>query len=164
MPKKGLSTGVIVLLILGAAVVLCGGGCGTLLVLGSSATTTTQAAAPADTSSTTAPSPTTVVEAVTADEILAALKAQGLEVPNPRDNTAQNCIDGLRCTRLLTTDVLSIHEWADVEAADEWMAVDVGPSTYVRVGPTTTVRFASGGSTPAYGRAAYEAVLATLEP
>lgn len=100
--------------------------------------------------------------AVTADEILAALDAAGIPAPNPRDNTNSNCSTAeLDCTHLTTTDILSIHEWPTAEAAARFAEAGSFEPALI-VGPTTTVVFASGGSTPVYDRAAIDAVLVGL--
>lgn len=109
------------------------------------------------------PPPTTTALAassVSADQILAAFAAAGLNPPNPRDNT-HGCDEDIPCTKRITTDVLTIDEWQTPEAAQRWVDAAIGDAA-VLVGPTTTVRFTTGGSTPAYDRAAYEAVLAGL--
>jgi len=55
---------------------------------------------------------------VTADDVLKAFEDKGLSTPNPRDNTENNCPD-LGCTKLITTDVVSIYEWPSEEKAKE---------------------------------------------
>lgn len=53
----------------------------------------------------------------TADEVLAAFKNASLPVPNDRDNS-RNCVD-LECTKLITTDTVSIYEWPTTEKAKQ---------------------------------------------
>lgn len=78
-----------------------------------------------------------------------------------RDNS-HGCDTDLRCTRLTTTEVVSIYEWADPADADEFVAKALSPGDTVKAGPVTTLTFHSGGSTPPYDRAAYDAVLAQV--
>jgi hypothetical protein len=100
---------------------------------------------------------TVAPEMVTVDEVMAALAAAGLPVPNPRDDSA-GCRE-YGCSRLVTTDILSIREWPDPAAAQRWVDAGVDPAGTILIGRSTTVDFLAGGTTPAYDRAAYVAVL-----
>lgn len=107
---------------------------------------------------TTSP-PTTTAPSARAEDAAAALTAAGLPVGKVRDNTGFGKHAGV--TKTITTDVASAYEFGtDTAAADRWMT---GFKSYElwRSG-TTVVRFAQGGSTPAYDIDAAGAALAKL--
>lgn len=52
-----------------------------------------------------------------AEKVVDAFSAAGLPVRNPRDNSNSNCQD-LRCAQLITTDDVSVYQFADRAAAD----------------------------------------------
>ncbi|WP_217580440.1 hypothetical protein [Lysinibacillus sp. GbtcB16] len=60
----------------------------------------------------------------TADDILKAFQNVGLSTTEPRDNS-QNCVK-LECTKLITTEDVSIYEWPSVEKAQEVSAKKFG--------------------------------------
>ncbi|MED4699604.1 hypothetical protein P9436_11115 [Lysinibacillus capsici] len=53
----------------------------------------------------------------TADDILKAFQDAGLSTTEPRDNS-HNCVK-LECTKLITTEDVSIYEWPSLEKAEE---------------------------------------------
>ncbi|MER7012126.1 hypothetical protein ABT324_11945 [Saccharopolyspora sp. NPDC000359] len=81
----------------------------------------------------------------------------GLELPNPRDNTARNCPQ-LGCEQLITTDVVSVLSFADESAAARF-AERFGPDAFHR-GPVV-LQYAAA-RTPQEQRARFEASLAVL--
>lgn len=52
-----------------------------------------------------------------ADDVLKAFQNAGLSTPEPRDNS-HNCVD-LGCTKVITTEAVSIYEWPSEEKAKE---------------------------------------------
>ncbi|RDV29978.1 hypothetical protein [Lysinibacillus capsici] len=60
----------------------------------------------------------------TADDILKAFQEAGLSTTEPRDNS-HNCVK-LECTKLITTEDVSIYEWPSVEKAQEVSAKKFG--------------------------------------
>lgn len=60
----------------------------------------------------------------TADDILKAFQDAGLSTTEPRDNS-HNCVK-LECTKLITTEDVSIYEWPSVEKAQEVSAKKFG--------------------------------------
>ena len=60
--------------------------------------------------------PTTAPGALTAQDVAEAFAEEGLPATRPRDNTGANCLD-LGCAQLITTDDVSIYQFADLAAA-----------------------------------------------
>ncbi|MBB5159385.1 hypothetical protein [Saccharopolyspora phatthalungensis] len=52
----------------------------------------------------------------TAQQVVEQFQRDGLSVPNPRDDTAQNCAS-LGCVQLVATDTVSVVSFADESAA-----------------------------------------------
>lgn len=96
----------------------------------------------------------------TADDVIAAFRQAGLSVPNPRDNTAQNC-SSLKCEKLITTDSYSVHQWPSEAAADTWASSSMVMTTLVE--GTVTVRFITGGSAKEVDPEPYRAALVAME-
>ncbi|SIJ38966.1 Uncharacterised protein [Mycobacteroides abscessus subsp. bolletii] len=66
-----------------------------------------------------APLPAAAPGAITVDEVVAKFRAAGLPVVDPRDNTYGMCPD-VGCTKLLTTEKVSVYQFPDAEAAARW--------------------------------------------
>ncbi len=98
-------------------------------------------------------------------QVVDAVTAAGLAVPNPRDNTAGTCDPAdpgmLACTEVLTTDLFTVRVWATPGDAQHWADVGAADPPIV-LHDLTTVDLHEGGSTPPYDRAAYEAAITTL--
>ncbi|WP_190815010.1 hypothetical protein [Saccharopolyspora pogona] len=90
----------------------------------------------------------------TAQQVVEQFERDALAVPNPRDNTAQNCAQ-LGCVQLVTTDAVSVLSSADESAASTF-ASKLGGSAH-QAG-TIVLRY-DAAKTPADQRAAFEASL-----
>lgn len=62
----------------------------------------------------------TAADAVTADDVIAAIKVAGLPVVDPRTNTSFCAESG--CVQLVTTDYFSVYQFADQAKADKFAA------------------------------------------
>lgn len=96
-------------------------------------------------------------EPPTAQEVVDHFEAAGLPVPNPRDDTEQEC-ESLGCTELITTDAVSVVAFEDEEAAGTY-ADELGDDAH-RKG--LLVLSYSAAQTPEEDRAEYETALAEL--
>lgn len=114
------------------------------------------AALAACSSSSTATPPTTTVVSPTGRDVIRTIREAGVVAPNERDLTSKSC-GSLGCTGLTVTDILSVHEWPDRDAAAHMCSVAVELCTIV--GETTTVTYHSGGSVPIYDQAQIEQIL-----
>lgn len=95
-----------------------------------------------------------------AAEVVDAFKAEGLPVTDPRDNTLQNCYGQTGdCVMLMTTDDISVYEFADEATAAE-LASALGASGAHQ--NRTIVLNYLGARTPDALKPEYEAVLKKL--
>lgn len=88
------------------------------------------------------PLPAAAADAITAQQVVNAFIAAGLPAPDPRDNSANVC-DSAGCAQLITTDDVSVYQFADMEAATKWAT---GIGGYQR--ELIVLRFNEGGSDP----------------
>lgn len=56
----------------------------------------------------------------TGEDIVEYFRAQGLSVPNPRQNGDGSICSNLNCRDLMTTDAISIYVFHSVESAQQW--------------------------------------------
>lgn len=101
--------------------------------------------------------PAAPVNTVTAQRVVDEFIARGLPAGDPRDNTGRSCGDP-QCVQLVTTDDVSVYQFADAERAEYW-ANAVFPVHY-RNG-AIVLRFTQGGShpTPEWAIPQYQAAL-----
>jgi hypothetical protein len=93
------------------------------------------------------------------DEVFGALAGQGLAVTDRRSNDGM--CDEMACTRWETSEEVTVAEWTSAADAAKWR--DASPAgTVIIIGDRTTVYFHSGGTTPAYERAKFDAAIETL--
>lgn len=66
------------------------------------------------------PLPTGTPGAITAQEVVDTIIAAGLPAADPRDNTDGGVCESVQCIQLITTDDVSVYQFANPEAADKW--------------------------------------------
>ncbi|WP_397545617.1 hypothetical protein [Saccharopolyspora rosea] len=93
----------------------------------------------------------------TAQQVVEQFERDGLPVPNPRDNTEQNCPQ-LGCAQLMTTDAVSVLSFAD-EAAAGGFAGKLGESAHQE--GTIVLRY-DAARTPEDQRVKFERSLAAM--
>lgn len=127
-----------------------------LSLFGCTSKTSNQSAPPSTAVVVSTASPQSAPGAVTTAAVIGAFQAKGLPIGEQRDNTKNMCEPGasLKCTKVTTTDLFSIYEWADAGQAADFAK---GSDSYI-VTPTLTVRFDK-----ATDRAPYEAALGQLK-
>ncbi|ADT97878.1 hypothetical protein Mspyr1_11960 [Mycolicibacterium gilvum Spyr1] len=108
------------------------------------------------------PLPEATPGAVTARKVVDAFIASGLPATDPRDNTNNIC-DSVKCVQLITTDDVSVYQFADEQPASRWAAglsgTGVADDMYKR--GLIVLRYNLGGSNPTDAAAIpqYQAVL-----
>lgn len=104
--------------------------------------------------------PSPAADALTAQRVVDEFRVRGLPVGDARDNTGRSCGDP-QCVQLITTDDVSVYQFADAERAEYW-ANAVFPSHY-RNG-LIVLRFTEGGGhpTPEWAVPEYRSVLDAL--
>lgn len=109
-------------------------------------------------STTAAPTTTSSVSAVTAQQVVDEFAAKGLPVPNPRDNSKNCSTQG--CSQLITTDAISVVTFADDAAATKYVETAARDAFRHKL----VVLSYTAARTPAADRPKYEAVLTSLVP
>lgn len=89
--------------------------------------------------------PTGAPSAVSAQRVVDAIIAAGLPAADPRDNSNGGVCDSVQCVQLITTNDVSVYQFADPDAADKW-ATGLADSGY-RNG-LIVMRFNLNGSHP----------------
>lgn len=91
----------------------------------------------------------------TGEDIVDYFRAQGLSVPNPRQNGDGSICSNLNCRDLMTTDAISIYVFHSVESAQKWE--QFGKSDAYR--NDIVVLYYYGARTPEADRPLYENAL-----
>lgn len=95
-----------------------------------------------------------------ASEVIAAFKAKGLPVSEPRDNTQQNCYGKVHeCVMLMTTEDVSVYEFANEADGQGFVKVFGAPNVHQK---GTIVLSYLAARTPERLRPRYEAALTQL--